>query len=223
MADTELVTYEVTDNVAVLTMDDGRANALGPDLSSSLNAALDRVENEGLGAAVLAGRPGRFSAGFDLSVINAGDLEATKAMVAAGGALVRRLYGGPLPVVAACGGHAVAAGALMLLGCDVRIGPDADVKIGLNEVAIGLTLPPWALAIAAERLSFRHRQRAVVNAKLFDGRGAVDAGFLDQAVEPDNVLSTAVAEAQLLAALHRDAYNRTVKHFRGPVLAAMAP
>lgn len=111
----------------------------------------------------------------------------------------------------------------MLLGCDVRIGPDADVKIGLNEVAIGLTLPPWALAIAAERLSFRHRQRAVVNAKLFDGRGAVDAGFLDQAVEPDNVLSTAVAEAQLLAALHRDAYNRTVKHFRGPVLAAMAP
>ena len=84
----------------------------------------------------------------------------------------------------------VAAGALLLLGCDHRVGPDADVKIGLNEVAIGLTLPDWALTIAQERLSRRHLQASVGNARLHDGRGAVDAGFLDAAVAPDAVLDT---------------------------------
>ena len=217
-----LVSYDVDGPVAIITMDDGRANALGPDLSAAINECLDQAEaDDAIGAAVLAGREGRFSGGFDLTVIQAGDLEATKAMVSAGGSLVRRLYGGPLPVVGACTGHAVAAGALMLLGCDVRIGPDAPVKIGLNEVAIGLTLPRWALAIAGERLSIRHRQRSVVNSVLYDGAGAVDAGFLDRAVAPDRVLTEAVTEAATLAELDPAAYTTTVRAFRRAVLAAM--
>lgn len=224
MGSQHLVSYEMKDDgVAVITMDDGRANALGPDMSAAINAALDRAEaDEAVGAIVLAGREGRFSGGFDLSIINAGDAGATKAMVDDGGSLVRRVYGSPKPVVAACTGHAVAAGALMLLGCDVRVGPDAPVKIGLNEVAIGLTLPGWALTIAAERLSFRHRQRSVVNARLFDGSGAVDAGFLDRAVAPESVVSEAVAEAALLAQLDRAAYVKTVAAFRSTTLAEMA-
>lgn len=220
----QLVSYETKDDgVALITMDDGRANALGPDLSAAVNAALDRAEaDDSVGAVVLAGRDGRFSAGFDLSVINSGDREAVRAMVDAGGALVRRLYGSPTPVVAACTGHAVAAGALMLLGCDVRVGPDAPVKIGLNEVAIGLTLPGWAMSIAADRLSFRHRQRSVVNARLYDGAGAVDVGFLDRAVAPESVIDEAIAEAALLAQLDGTAYARTVAAFRASTLAAMA-
>lgn len=224
MTSDQLVNYEVIGPVAVLTMDDGRANALGPDLSAAINAALDRAEAEDIGAVVLAGREGRFSAGFDLGVIAAGDTEAILAMVAAGGALVCRLYGGPLPVVAACTGHAVAAGALMLLGCDVRVGPAVDnVKIGLNEVAIGLTLPRWALAIAAERLSMRHRQRSVVNSVLYDGPGGVEAGFLDRVVPSSDVVAEAVAEATVLAELDRTSYIKTVAAFRAATLAEMQP
>ncbi len=218
----QLVTTTTEDGVAVITMDDGRANALGPDLQAALNEALDRAEgDETVSAIVLAGREGRFSAGFDLGVINSGDGGAIGAMVGGGGALVRRLYGGPKPVVAACGGHAVAAGALLLLGCDVRIGPDAPVKIGLNEVAIGLTLPGWALAAAHERLSLRHRQRSVVNAVLYDGRGAVDAGFLDEAVAPDAVLDRARSVAAELTQLDLAAYAATVDAFRRSVLDAI--
>ena len=116
----------------------------------------------------------------------------------------------------------MAAGALLLLGCDRRIGPDAEVKIGLNEVAIGLVLPDWALAIAGERLSRRHLQSSVVNARLYNGSGAVDAGFLDVVVEPDAVLETAVAEAEVLAELDAKAYAATVEAVRSPVLARMA-
>lgn len=210
------------ESVVVLTMDDGRANALGPDLSAAISAAVTEASaDESVDAIVLAGREGRFSGGFDLEVIGSGDAAAVAAMVNAGGALVRQLYSCDVPVVAACTGHAVAAGALLLLGCDLRVGPDAPVKIGLNEVAIGLTLPGWALTAAEARLSKRHLQRSIVNSRLVDGNGAVDVGFLDLAVAPEAVLDTAINEAKALSALDRKAYIKTVRDFRGGTLAAM--
>ena len=203
-------------------MDDGRANAVSLALSSALRAAIRQAEGDaGIGALVIAGRPGRFSGGFDLAVIRGGDAAAVKEMVDGGGRLVAEAYGSSVPVVAACTGHAVAAGALLLLACDHRVGPAADVKIGLNEVAIGLTLPDWALAIAAERLSKRHLQASVVNAQLFDGDGAVAAGFLDAAVEPDRVVAAAIEHAARLAELDSAAYAATVQALRGPTLARM--
>jgi len=217
------VSVEERGRVLVATMDDGKANALATSLSGELRAVIDRAEaDDGIGAVVIAGRPGRFCAGFDLGVMGSGDLDAVATMVSAGGALVAKAYGAGVPVVAACTGHAVAAGALLLLGCDHRVGPDADIKVGLNEVAIGLTLPDWAMAIAAERLSRRHLQASVVNARLVDGRGAVDAGFLDVAVAPDDVIDTAIAEATALAELDPKAYAMTVKALRTPVLERMA-
>lgn len=217
------VSVEQRGRVLVATMDDGKANALATSLSGELRAVIDRAEaDDGVGAVVIVGRPGRFCAGFDLGVMAGGDLDAVGEMVSAGGALVAHAYGAGVPVVAACTGHAVAAGALLLLGCDHRVGPDAEIKIGLNEVAIGLTLPDWAMAIAAERLSRRHLQASVVNARLVDGQGAVDAGFLDVAVAPDEVVDTAIAEAAALAELDPKAYAMTVKALRTPVLERMA-
>ncbi len=209
--------------VLLVTMDDGRANAVSTTLSSAVRAEIARAEADpAIGAVVVAGRPGRFSGGFDLGVIRGGDAAAIRTMVDGGGALVREAYGARVPVVAACTGHAVAAGALILLGCDHRVGPDADVKIGLNEVAIGLTLPPWALAIAVERLSKRHLQASVVNAQLYDGRGAVEAGFLDAVVPADEVVTAALARAEALAELDPAAYAATVAALRGPTLERMA-
>lgn len=221
-ADTLTITRDGA--VLVATMDDGRANAFSPDLIAQVDDALNTAEGDAdVRAMVLAGRPERFSAGFDLSIIQSGDGRATAEMVGAGGALVRRLFGASVPVVAACTGHAVAAGALVLLGCDQRIGTDGPYKIGLNEVAIGMTLPDWALAIAETRLSKRHIQSSVVNAQLFDPSGAVDAGFLDRVVDGGELLETAVASAtQLAGSLDPDAYANTVRVFRGATLDRMA-
>jgi enoyl-CoA hydratase len=219
----DAVTVERREAVLLVTIDDGKVNALSAELSRELIEVVDRAETDhDLGAVVIAGRPGRFSAGFDLSVFRSGDADAVREMVATGGALVRRIYGSGIPVVAACTGHAVAAGALMLLGCDRRIGPDADVKIGLNEVAIGLVLPDWGLAIAGDRLSRRHLQTAVAGARLYDGAGACDAGFLDVVVPVEHVIEAALAEARALAQLDRSAYAATVAELRSQVLARMA-
>jgi enoyl-CoA hydratase len=219
---TSAVTVEDADGVMTVRLDDGKANALSFATIEAIGHALDRAEADpSIGAVVLAGREGKFCAGFDLGVMRGDNVHDIVRLISDGGELVRRLYGSPVPVVAACTGHALAAGALLLLGCDVRVGADIDCKIGLNEVAIGMVLPGWALTIAEERLSRRHLQRAVVNAVVTDGRGAVDAGFLDDVVPEADVLSVAMARAKELATLNRRAYAGTVLALRGRVLDRM--
>ena len=172
------LTIERVDDVVVVHLDDGKANALSAELIGAIMSAVDTAEaDQSVAALVLHGREGRFCAGFDLDVMRGGDLAAVVGLVSDGGALVHRLYGSTLPVVAACTGHALAAGALLLLGCDVRLGADIDCKIGLNEVAIGMVLPDWALTIAAERLSPRHLQMAVATARVTDARRRHGSGI----------------------------------------------
>ena len=217
------VSAEQRGKVLVVSVDDGKANAFSVPMLAALDAQIDAAEaDDGIGAVVIAGNDRAFFAGFDLNVIRGGDRAAIGELVSAGGAMVRRAYGASVPVVAACTGHAVAAGALLLLGCDQRVGPDAPVKIGLNEVAIALTLPDWAMTISKERLSRRHLQRCVANSRLVDGVGAVEAGYLDEAVAPDAVIDRAVeVAAELADTLDPRAYAGTVKALRGDVLADM--
>ena len=216
------VTTEQRDGVLICHIDDGKANALSADIIAAISTVVtDAEHDESVTALVLHGRPGKFSAGFDLSVMNGGDLPAMASLVSDGGALVRTLYGSSIPVVAACTGHALAAGALILLGCDVRVGADVDCKIGLNEVAIGMVLPDWAFTIAVDRLSKRHLQRAVATARITSAVGAVEAGYLDEVAPAESVLDVAVERAAEFAALDLRAYAGTVRRLRGEVLELM--
>ncbi len=199
------VTTELRDGLAWLRLDDGKANALSPAVIEALGAALDRAEKEA-GAVVLLGRPGRFSAGFDLSVMGSGP-EQVRSLVTAGAELLMRLYAFPLPVVAACTGHALAAGSLLLLASDFRVGARGDFKIGLNEVAIGMTLPIFAVELARARLSKRHFDRATAQAEIYAPEAAVDAGFLDRLAAPDAIEEAAASEASRLAALRQPAFR----------------
>ncbi|MEP1125539.1 MAG: crotonase/enoyl-CoA hydratase family protein [Ilumatobacter sp.] len=220
---TDQVSTERRDGgVLVCHIDDGKANALSMDIIAAVSAAVDEAEQDAeVTSMVLHGREGKFSAGFDLTVMRSGDLAAMSELVASGGELVARLYGADIPVVAASTGHALAAGALLLLGCDVRIGADVDCKIGLNEVAIGMVLPDWAFTIARARLSNRHLQRSVANARVTGASEATDIGYLDEVVPVADVLDVAVARAAELAALDPKAYRGTVRALRGDTLDAM--
>jgi enoyl-CoA hydratase len=216
------VTTERRGSVVVCHIDDGKANALSTEVISAIrDVVLGAERDDETAAVVLHGREGSFSAGFDLGVMRGGDLSAIVGLVSDGGDLAKTIFGASVPVVAACTGHALAAGALVLLACDVRVGADVNCKIGLNEVAIGLVLPGWAFTLAVERLSKRHLQRSVAGARVTGPVGAVDAGYLDEVVAPADVLEVAVARAEEMAALDRRAYAATVRTLRGDVVATM--
>ncbi len=209
----EVVRYEQRDGIAVLHMDDGKANALSHSAIAELGAALERAAQEA-DALVWIGRPGRFSAGFDLSVMRSGG-EAVGALVVAGAELFAQMLAHPKPIVAACSGHALAAGALALLASDRRIGTRGDFKIGLNEVAIGMTLPHFGVEMAQARLSKRHFARAVAQAEIYSPEAAVDAGYLDLSVAAEDLLETAVGEATRLSTLSGPAFAATKQRVFG--------
>lgn len=220
----DLVTYEVRDRVARATISNGKANALSHEVLDGLNDALTRAEEAGeedVGALLITGTPGMLSGGFDLAVMKSGP-QAAGRLVTDGGEMFSRMYGSPIPVVVACTGHAIAAGALLLLGADARVGARGEFRIGLIETQLGMVLPRWAVELSQERLSKRHVQAATVGARIYDPEGAMAAGFLDAVVPPEALADAAIAEAQHWAELPRAAYHGQVRMNRGERLARLA-
>jgi len=218
------VTYEVRDRIAHVRIDDGKANALSPDVIATLGDALTKAEEAGpvaVGALLISGRPGMLSGGFDLKVMQSNPA-AAGTLVTDGGELFSRMFGSPVPIVVACTGHAIAAGALMLLAADARLGARGEFRIGLIETALGMVLPRWAVELAQERLSKRHFQNATVGARIYDPDGAADAGFLDTVVSPEDHEKAAIEEALRWAALPRPAYQGQVRMNRGERLGRLA-
>jgi enoyl-CoA hydratase len=214
------VTYELADATATITMDDGKVNVLSGSMLAEIDAALDRAQGDGA-VVVLAGRPGVFSAGFDLAVLRGGGAEAV-AMLRAGFELAQRVLAFPAPVVVACSGHAVAMGAFLLLAGDYRIGvAGAAHRITANEVAIGLTMPRAAIEICRSKLTPAHFQRALNLAEPYNPDSAVDAGFLDTVVPEPRLLPTAHDTATLLAGLDLAAHATTKLRTREPTLSAL--
>jgi enoyl-CoA hydratase len=169
---------------------------------------------------IIAGRPGKFSAGFDLAVMGAGG-ETMLDLLRKGAGVSQRLVSFPTPVILAASGHALAMGALLLLSADYRIGINGAYKIGLNEVAIGMTLPWFGVELAKARLAPVHLERAVSLATLYDPAGAVAAGFLDEAVEETELLPRAVAMAEQFAALNLEAHHGSKVRTREQLIQAL--
>ena len=216
----DLVSKTLEQHHTFIVMDDGKFNALSFDMLQQINAALDQAREAGK-VVILAGRPGKFSAGFDLSVMGQGG-DAMLDLLRQGAALSQRLLNFETPVILAVSGHALALGALTLLSADYRIGINGNYKIGLNEVAIGMTLPLFGVELARARLDSAHLNNAVGLAHLYDAVGAAEVGFLDEAVDEASLMPRAIAMAEQLAALDMEAHKNTKGRVRAPLNAALA-
>lgn len=208
----DLVSYQLDVNetgnaIASITMDDGKVNSMSPTMIAAIQAALDKAESDAA-IVVISGREGKFSAGFDLRIMQEGP-EAAKAMVKAGALLAERLVNFPFPVVIACNGHALAMGAFLLLSADYRIGTAGNFKLGLNETAIGMVMPAFGCEIARYSLTPQYYKRCLVTAELFDPVASLEPGFLDEVVEAQQLLERAKEKALELAGLDMAAFKAT--------------
>lgn len=215
-----LVTYRLDDSIAFITMDDGKANVLGPSMQQALQQAIDHADRDDAGALVIAGNQKVFSGGFDLKVFNSGDAAAAIDMLKGGFELSHRLLSYPKPVVMACTGHAIAMGAFLLASGDHRIAAPA-YNIQANEVAIGMTIPYAALEVMKLRLTRAAFQQSAGLAKAFFGETAVASGWVDEIVLPDMVLSRAEEAAREFASLKRHAHAATKLRTRAEALAGI--
>jgi enoyl-CoA hydratase len=214
------VTYRHDDPIAVIEMDDGKVNALGPAMQQAMQEALDNADRDDVGAVVITGNERVFSGGFDLKILTSGELQPAIDMLKGGFELAHRLLSYPRPVVMACTGHAVAMGAFLLSSGDHRVGAPA-YNIQANEVAIGMTIPYAALEIMKLRLTPSAYQQAAGLAKTFFGETAVAAGWLDEIVLPEAVRDRAAEAAREFVTLRRTAHAATKLRARADALAGI--
>ena len=211
------VRYELVDAVARITVDDGKANALSHEVLGGIEGALDRAEGEA-GAVALVGRDGKFSAGFDLSVMTAGP-EQARELLGRGAELALRLAMFPVPVVMGVTGHALAMGGILLSAGDVRIGAQGSYRIGLPEVRIGMPVPGFAVELCRSRLTAPAFHRAIMLAHSFSPDEALAGGFLDEVVELTDVAArTHEVAAGLATDLHRGPFRLTRATTTGPLV-----
>jgi len=202
------------EGIRILRIDHGKPNSISQEVAEELCSNLDEAsEDRAVRAIALFGRAGMFSGGFDLATMGKG-AEAARDMVIAGGRLLMDIYDHAKPVVVGCGGHAIAMGAFMVMACDERIGSQGGFKLGMNETAIGMTLPDFGFELGRARLSKRHFDRAIVQSTIFDPKGAVDAGILDRVVAPERLEDEAIVAAARLGELKQPAFrnNKQIAH-----------
>jgi enoyl-CoA hydratase len=216
---TKLVTYQLDDGIAILTLCSGKVNAISPDLITAINDALDQAVQD-RAVVVITGQPGILSGGYDLKIMMTGP-ENALALVVSGSTLTRRMLAHPFPIIIACSGNAVAKGAFLLLAADYRIGIDGPFTIGLNEVQIGMTMHHVGIELARDRLRKSAFQRSVINAEMFNPQTAKEAGFLDQVVAPEELMRTTMAVAQQLKKLNMKAHAQTKIKARKALLDAL--
>jgi enoyl-CoA hydratase len=215
----ELIDFEISEQIATITLKNGKVNAISHQVVAEINDALDQAESAGA-VVILTGQPGIFSGGFDLKTMKESSKSAV-ALVTAGSSLSRRMLSFPFPIIGACTGHAIAKGAFLLLSCDHRIGSLGQFKIGLNEVAIGMTMHQAGIEIARNRMPINYLTRSVINAELFSPETAVLAGFLDTLVDPEELMTTAKSLATHMLTLNMKAHHGTKLKERKDILTAL--
>jgi enoyl-CoA hydratase len=203
-----IATLTSKDDISIITWDDGKAIVFSPKMIQDVNECLDKVPTES-GAIIITGREGMFSAGFDLKIISAGDIQATMDMTLSGFKLLSRIFSFPRPILAACSGHGIALGTFLLCCCDYRVGVKGDFMIGANEMRTNMVIPIPILELISYRVSASHKYRAILGAEMYSIESGVEAGLIDEVVDPENLMETAMLKAKDLATMGHPSYTLT--------------
>jgi enoyl-CoA hydratase len=215
------VAYRLDDGVATISMDDGKVNVMSTAMLHDLGAAFDRAERDEAIVVLRSARQGIFSAGFDLKILAANDPVGSLEMVKAGAELALRLMAYPFPTLGLMEGHAFPMGTFLLLACDVRIGSRGPFRMGLNEVAIGISPPGFAVELARSRLHPAWLSRTVTLGEMFEPDDAIVAGFLDRVVAAEKIEQTIEATLAALKALHAPSHASAKQRLRRSAMAAI--
>jgi enoyl-CoA hydratase/carnithine racemase len=207
---------EPVGSVAVVTLDDGKANALLVRELEGLERALDEVERSSAKAVVLTGRPGYFSAGLDLKALSTMSVAEKATLVATLGRAMVKLFLFSRPVVAAVGGHALGGGAILALAADTRIFADGPYQFGLNEVPAGLFVPSFAIELAQAAMSSSRLTELVVHGRVLSPMEALGMHLVEAVHAPEALRAAALMRAESLGALSGPGYALTKRLVRGP-------
>ncbi len=211
--------YEITprDGLIEIRLACGKANALNPRSLDALAEAFGEAGRADPAGVVLTGYDGFFSAGLDLVLLYGLDPAAMDAFMQAFDRVMLEVFAFPRPVVAAVNGHAVAGGCILALACDARVAVDGPIKIGLNEIRLGVPFPSSALEIARHGLAARSLEEVLYGGELYSPAEAQSRGLVDRVT--GDALAEARALCARLAGQPRGAFAAIKAALKAPALA----
>lgn len=187
---------QITNNIARINMDDGKANVMTLDWLNRFSKMLDDVCAGGAKALLLSGRPKFFSGGLDLKAVTQMDAAGLNKHLAHFARVAFKLQLLPMPTVGLITGHAVAGGFILSSACDFRIGLDGPYKYQLTELALGIALPEWLPIIFEPSLPKPVFQSIALSARTLSPKEMKDNGFL---LSLDHEISELTARGDMLA------------------------
>ena len=207
------VSLETHDAVAVLRLNNGVTNAIGPELVDDLAGALHQIKREFKGL-ILAGGPKFFSIGFDLPALLQLDRSAMSDFYFRFNQTVLDLYTVPLPSACALAGHAIAGGTILALTADFRFASSGRKLMGLNEVKIGVPVPYLADLMLRQIVGDRAATELNYGGEFVEPEQAQKIGLLDAVYAPEQLDQKAIEKVADLAALPNYGFN-LIKANRG--------
>lgn len=214
---------EVIEGCAVVRMNTNKVNVQNDPFFGDLHDAFDRLEREfGALPVVLTGQGDVFSAGIDFQysfeIFGSGSQDKISDWYRAYRETNLRIFKYPRPTVAAINGHAIAGGLITALDCDFRVAARKPAKFGLNEVPIGIPMPAAYVEIIKYALGTQVGALATLRGQLYGLEEAQRLGFFHAVVEPDRLLSTAIAHAKCITPDCNTAYAMSKKALQDAVL-----
>lgn len=205
--------------VRELRLDRPPANALSPELIAALRGAVEAAPGDGVRALVISGSPRMFSGGLDVPHLIQLDRAAILAVWRDFYAMMRALATAPVPIAAAITGHSPAGGAVISIFCDTRIMAEGDFRIGLNEVQVGIPLPPVIYKAMRRVVGSRQAERLCVSGALIAAAEAHQIGMVDELVPSERVVERAIEWCRSLLALPPKAMTATRSTARADLAA----
>lgn len=193
------------EQIIELNLDRPPVNALNPDLVGHLDRELESAVSDGVGAVVLSGRSGLFSAGLDVPELLALDAAGMRDFWRSFFGLLERVARCPIPVCTALTGHSPAGGTVIALFADYRVQAEGDFQLGLNEVQVGLVVPPVIHQALARLIGAYPAERHLVAGEMISGTAALRLGMVDELAPAEETVARAVGWCRSLLELPRHA------------------
>ena len=205
-----IVTLSKENDISIIKLDDGKANAFSYDMLSQVNDLLKKVPRDS-GALVITGREGLFSGGFDLKTLATGDMEKITKMVQLGYRLLLELFSFDRPIVAAVSGHSIALGLFVTCSADYRIAIDGKYVCQANEVRNNMDIPTQIMEIIRARVNKKYFYSAVYHSDAYSVQDSIEVGYIDEVVSEDQFMERVMEKAKELATLPHPFYANTKK------------
>lgn len=193
------VLTEDTGPIRVVTLNrPEKRNAIDLELRVVLAEVLERAMGDGSVRAVVLTGGESFCAGGDISTMRRLGPEESRPRSEAAQRVIKALWNGPKPVIAAVEGYAFGAGTALAIACD-RVVAARDATFSTAFTQVGLAGDMGIFATLPARLGPATARQLMLLPRRLTGEEAHDLGLVDAQTEPGGALERAIADAKQIA------------------------